>query len=162
MSRFDYEIEKVLSTNSFDKYQMSVVIASDKEGKLHKGIAIYPLPKSMKYFEEGSFIEANGLLGKPLIISEIQAKQVCNFIYQVLTGNLPCEVTISSSGPEIKIKLKKYTANWHGGGGYKGVMGYSDYGLLGFLPRVTISRKSLIEFQTSLSDLFENREVEEK
>ena len=64
-----------------------------------------------------------------------------------------------SNGPEIRIKLKKYTANWHGGGAYKGVMGYSEYGLLGFLPRVTISRKSLIEFQTNPSDLFERKET---
>ena len=157
-SRFDYEIESVLTTSSFDRFQMSVVTASDNNGKLQKGIAIFPLPKTMKYFDESTYIETSGLMGKPLVISDIQARQLCNFIYQVLAGNLPQEITVFSTGPEISIKLKKYIANWHGGGGYKGRMGYSEYSLFGLLPRVTISRKSLVEFQTALKVLFEKHE----
>ncbi len=158
MYRFDYEIEKVVSAHSFDRYQMSVIIAVDNEGNIFKGIAIFPLPPTMKYFEERIHIEATGQLGKPLVISKSQAKHICDFIYKVLTGNLPQEIVVRSNGPDIKIKLKKYTSKWHGGGAYKGVMGYNEYSFLGLLPRVTISRKSLEEFRASLNELYEHNE----
>ena len=158
MYKIDYVIEKVLSVHSFDRYQMAAVIIVDKEGNASKGIAIFPLPTTMKFFEEKVYIEANGLLGKPLVISSAQAREICDFIHRVLTGNLPQEILIKSTGPDIKIKLKKFTAHWHGGGTYMGVMGYSEYSFFGLLPRVKISKKSLSDFRTSLKSLYELKE----
>jgi hypothetical protein len=158
MYKFDYDIAKAISVHSFGRYQMSVIIAVDKKGNTSKGIAIFPLPSSTKFFERSMFIEANGLLGMAMVISSSEAKRICDFIYRVSTGSLPQEILIRSSGPDIKIKLKKYTANWHGGGAYKGVMGYSEYSFLGFLPGVKISKKSLAGFRASLNTLYEQKE----
>lgn len=132
---------------------MSVVTISNKKGKLFNGIAIFPIP--VNFFEEYSYIEANGLLGKPLVIENVQTIGICQYLGKVLNGDLQGQVEFSSGVLDIKFRIKKFIENYHGGGGYKGVMGYSNYCSLGFLPRVTISRNSLIKFRASLVELYQ-------
>ena len=132
---------------------MSVVTISNKEGELFNGIAIFPIP--VNFFDEYNYIEANGLLGKPLVIEKSQTIKICKYLGEVLNGDLRGQLEFSSSGLDIKIRLKKFIEKYHGGGGYKGVMGYSNYRSLGFLPRVTISRSSLMKFRVSLVELYQ-------
>ncbi len=80
MSMFDYEIEEVISTHSFDRYQMSVVTCIDEAKNLLNGIAIYPIPVTMDNVNERAHIEASGLMGKPLVIDKHQATRICNYI----------------------------------------------------------------------------------
>jgi len=153
MFGFEFKIDKVISTHSFDRYQMSVVTISNKKGELFNGIAIFPIPVNL--FEEYNYIEANGLLGKPLVVEKSQTIRICQFLRKVLDGDLRGQLEFSSGGLDIKIRFKKFIENYHGGGGYKGAMGYSNFCSFGFLPRVTISRSSLIKFRASLVELYQ-------
>ncbi len=131
---------------------MSVVTISNKDGELFKGIAIFPIP--INFFEEYNYIEANGLLGKPLVIGESQAARICQYLGEVLNGDLRDQLEFSSGGLDIRIRLKKFIEKYHGGGGYKGIMGYSNYCSLGILDRVTIARSTLIKFRANLAELY--------
>lgn len=124
------------------------------EKSVYNGIAIYPIPATMESFSEITHIDANGLLGKPLVLDKNQATRICNYLGKVLGGDFAGQVEFNSGGLDIKIKLKKFIENYHGGGAYKGVMGYSNFNFLGLLPRVTISRGSLMKFRASLAELY--------
>ncbi len=154
----EYQIESVLSTHSFDKYQMSVITCVDEAQNLFNGIAIFPIPSTMDNVNEVAHITANGLVGKPLPIQESQAIKICHYLESVLNGDFSGHVEFYSTGLNVKIRLKKFIKNYHGGGAYKGVMGYSNFSFLGRLPRVTISRNSLDKFRVSLAELYQLRD----
>lgn len=152
MSLDKFHIEKVISTHSFDKYQVSVVTFINGKEELSNGIALFPLP--LGSFEESMYIEANEIMGKPMYIDVPHVMEICQYIENVIAGRLPNEIDIGTNTFYIRLKLKKYITKWHGGGGYKGVMGYKNSGFLGWLPRVTISRRTLIEFRKNLIELY--------
>ncbi len=149
----ELHIEKVVSTHSFDKYQVSVVrIAKGNEDPL-KGIALSPLP--LGYFEESINIEVGLAIGKPIPLDIHHVHNICQYIENVIAKRLPNEIDIGTNKFYIRLKLKKFIEKWHEGGGYKGVMGYPNNHFLGLLPRVTISKGTLLEFRKNLIGLYE-------
>ena len=153
MSLPEFHIEKMISTHSFDKFQVSVVTFTNGHEEPLNGIALFPLPPGN--FEESIYIEANGIMGKPVHVDVHHVIKICQYIENVIAGRLPNEIDIGTNKFYIRLKLKKFIEKWHGGGGYKGVMGYKNSGLLGMLPHVTISRGTLIEFRKNLIKLYE-------
>ncbi len=152
MQRFEYETETLISTHSFDWYQVSVVTISTRQGKQLRGIAIFPIPAT--YFDESAYIDAHQKWGKPLVLNSRQSIHLCQYIENILEGRLPGKYEIFSNGLNLKIVIKKYIKKWHGGGGYKGSMGFKRFIYFG-LTRVTISKKTLIEFRNSLMHLYQ-------
>jgi len=149
---FKYKITKQLSIHSFYNYQISVVTMSDKQGNIHKGIAVLPPPDAM-YYEE-SIVTGN--CDQPLIVDHRQALLLCRFIGEVLSGSLPQKIEVKTNGPSLKINLKKYVKKWYGGGGYRGKVYFKSlFSFLPFISNVTIARKSLSTLRYSLISLYE-------
>ncbi len=148
---FEYKIEKILNTVSFDNYQLIVVILSDKNGRLHNGIGVAPGP----WLGHSYLCSKTDTYYQPLIIESDQALLFCNFIEEVLCGSIPRNIVIITDGPKFRVHIKKYTENWHGGGGYKGRVDFGKIKFFDIFSNVTIAKSSLISLRNSLMSLYE-------
>lgn len=147
-----YKTEQILSTHSFDSHDISVISMSDPEGNLYKGIGVFPIP--LGYFQESVHADVMGdYVGMPLIIDDEQALLFCRFIEEVINMQLPRKIRIHSTGPFLKIQVKKYVKNWHDGGAYKGYVTFGNFGL--FANSATITKYSIMKLRQSLIDLFD-------
>ena len=154
---FEYKILERFSIHSFDNYQISVTTMSDKQEKIHNGIAVLPAPDVM--FNEMSKVTGN--FDQPLIVEDLQALLLCRFIGEVLSGSLPRKIEVKTNGPTLNIHLKKYIENWHGGGGYNGKVCFGRF--FSFFPlisNVTIARNSISKLKDSLISLYRLEEME--
>ncbi|MEE8056478.1 MAG: hypothetical protein V3T17_01390 [Pseudomonadales bacterium] len=150
---FEYKIENILSTISFDYYQVIVVELSDKQGDIFKGIGVGPAPSIGQ-----DYLQTNtNDYYQPLIIEPDQALLLCNYIEEILAGALPNKITINTSGPKLTLNLKKFTEKWHGGGGYIGSVTFGKFGFLNILSNfnVTIAKNSLTSLRKTLIGLYE-------
>ena len=123
---------------------------SDKQGNVYKGIAVLPAPDVS--FNEMSTVTGN--FDQPLTVKHRQALLLCRFIGEVLSGSLPKKIEVKSNGPTLRVYLKKFTKDWHGGSGYKGRVGFGIFRLSNIFSNATIARNSLIELRNSLIDLY--------
>lgn len=146
----EYKILEKLSIHSFDNYQISVITMSDKQGKQHKGIAVSPAPDIA--FNKMS--EVTGNFDQPLVVGNEQALLFCHYIEEVLNGGFPKKIEVITSGPVLRLNLKKFTEKWHGGGGYKGHVSFNRFSIMGILSNITIARSSLLSLRSSLINLY--------
>lgn len=148
----NYKIDNVLSTHSFNSYQVSVVEYLDEAKTIKKGIAITPVPGYL--FEEMAFSEAMGDFGKPLELDIEEVRNLYLFISDVLSGNLPTKIIVNHHGPKLRISLKRFIEKWHGGGAYKGRIGFGIFGALSFTNNTIVTKDSLSKLQESLASLY--------
>ena len=151
----NYKIDKVISTHSFNSYQVSVVEYLEAELERKKGIAVTPIPYYL--YEEAVHTEAVGDFGKPLELTNIEQRKLDSFITGVLAGNLPAKIIVNHVGPKLRIMLDKYDTKWHGGGAYKGRVGFGVFGVLPFTNNAVVTKESLTALQESLKLLFESK-----
>ena len=110
----NYKIDNVISTHSFNSYQVSVVEYLEAGLQRKKGIAVTPIPYYL--YEEAMHTEAMGDFGKPLEITEEEIRKLDSFISGVLADDLPAKIIVNNIGPKLRIKLNNFDAKWHGGG----------------------------------------------
>jgi hypothetical protein len=151
----NYKIDNVISTHSFNSYQVSVVEYLDAGLERKKGIAVTPIPYYL--YEEATHTEAIGDFGKPLELTEEEMRKLDSFISGVLAGDLPAKIIVNNIGPKLRIKLNNLDTQWHGGGGYKGRVGFGIFGALSFTNNAVVSKESLTKLQESLKILFESK-----
>jgi len=94
------------------------------------------------------------------MIEAEQSLLICQFIEDILHGRLPGKIEITSNGPPVRIKLKKFIKKWHGGGAYKGRVEVGKYAFFS-ISNAIIARSSLVIFRNNLIDLYnlKNRET---
>jgi hypothetical protein len=149
---YTYKILQRLSLHSFLNYQISVVTMSDKQGKVHNGIAVLPAPDLT--FSEMSTV--TGDFDQPLKVDHRQALLLCRFIGKVLDGSLPEKIEVKTNGPVLKIHLKKFIPKWYGGGGYRGQVYFKSlFSFLPFISSATIAKGSLSSLRDNLIRLYE-------
>ena len=148
---YKYWLSERLSTHSFDNYQISVIKILDRQKKLHHGIGVCPIPSlgnmnsaPTEYIDE-----------QLLIIKDQQARSLCDFIEKVVGGSLPERIDVLTSEPTLKINLKGFTENWHGGGGYKGTVSFDTVMNPVLSLNVTIAKSSLTSMRNNLIFLYQ-------
>jgi len=148
----NYKIDNVVSTHSFNSYQVSVVEYLDREKVRKKGIAVAPIPGY--FFEEATYSEAMGNFGKPLGLDTEEVRNFYSFISGVLSGKLPAKIVVNHQGPKLRISLNRFVENWHGGGAYKGRVGFGFFSALSFTNNAVVTKESLSMLQESLDSLY--------
>lgn len=148
---YDYKIEKLLDRIPFDNYQLIVIKFSDKQGKIYKGLGVSPPP----WLGEGHLWDEYISNYQPLIIDYKQALKLCGFIENLLAGPLPVKTKIETHGPSIRMDFKRFTKDWHDGGGYKGIVCFHKHSSLSLFSRMTITKAAMIRLREGINKLYE-------
>lgn len=88
----------------------------------------------------------------PFIVSKDDAILLVSSIDSTLDMQLPVKFSIKTGSHFLSFNLhfKKHIEKWHGGGGFKGVISLTSFGVLGTFISATISKETLISLRKCL------------